>query len=76
MIESVPPWTGVHWTRNDNPIHPDGTKFVQDSKDKKKIKLEIRNLEFSDDGDYCITVNNALGYDTAEIQKKVGGMCV
>ena len=74
MIESVPPWTGVHWERNTNPIQADGKKIFQDSTDKKNLKLEIKNLEFSDEGDYCITVSNALGSATAKIQIKVGGM--
>ena len=74
IIESIPVWTNVQWNKNEKTIQPDGQRIFQDSTNKNIIKLEIKQLHFEDNGDYCITVTNALGSATDKVHIKVGGI--
>lgn len=66
----------VTWTRykkgNKERITHSG-KFFIDNSDTRYPKLLIDNLDFNDNGQYVVTVTNARGTGSADIEIKIGG---
>lgn len=66
----------VTWTRykkgNKERITHSG-KFFIDNSDTRYPKLLIDNLDFNDNGQYVVTVKNARGTGSADIEIKIGG---
>lgn len=66
----------VTWTRykkgNKERITHSG-KFFIDNLDTRYPKLLIDDLDFNDNGQYVVTVTNARGTGSADIEIKIGG---
>lgn len=76
-IKSYPAPSCIRWTRikngNNEENIDDIEKFTIDKLEKKCQRLTIKNLEFSDNGNYIIIVTNVLGSTKANLEIKVEG---
>lgn len=74
-IKSYPAPSCIRWTRikngNNEENIDDIEKFTIDKLEKRCQRLTIKNLEFSDNGNYIIIVTNVLGSTKANLEIKV-----
>lgn len=75
-VEPFLDYSTVTWTRykkgNKERITHSG-KFFIDNSDTRYPKLLIDNLDFNDNGQYVVTVTNARGTGSADIEINIGG---
>lgn len=76
-IKAYPVPSCIRWTRIKNGNNEENIdeieKFAIDKSEKSCQKLTIKNLEFSDNGNYIITVTNDLGSVKDNLEIKVEG---
>lgn len=74
QIESFPLPTKIIWKKDENIIHPDRRNIFVDKSDAQRLKLIIKNAQYSDNGNYSITVINIMGSGRDDKRIKLRGM--
>lgn len=71
LDSSTVTWTRYKKGNKERITH--SSKFFIDNSDTRYPKLLIDNLDFNDNGQYVVTVTNARGTGSADIEIKIGG---
>lgn len=71
LDSSTVTWTSYKKGNREQITH--SGKFFINNSDTRYPKLLIDNLDFNDNGQYVVTVTNAFGTGSADIEIKIGG---